>query len=466
MTLCSQQILPSCPSLALALNLHSLWLGHWNDPGAGTVTVAQSSALVDLPCLGGNADVRMKSYFANSVQLAMEQARRELGSDATLVTSQSAAPDARHLGEYEVVFATELPEAATSVGHGGSRRASPVPSTVAAPPPVAVESMLAEIRDLGRLFLSWRQASIRSSNRPGWITGDPQMEEAYADLIQAEIDPDLVQQLMAAVQKRISVVEPANPETAASSRYRAYEDLPGQENSKAPGRVRAALAAEIEGVLRVDSKLGSPGKGPRMVALVGPPGVGKTATIAKLAVKYGLSTKTPTLLISLDTLRVAASEQLRSYASILGIDFQVADTNEALAKALELNKKKELILIDTPGLTAHDLDGGYGAAEFLASRNDIQKHLVLPASMRFTDLARISSAYDAFRPSRLIFTRVDETHTFGPLLCEAVGSGRPISFLTTGQRVPEDIESADKARLTNLLLPSLGKPALRALVAA
>jgi flagellar biosynthesis protein FlhF len=408
----------------------------------------------------------MKSYFANSVQLAMEQAGRELGSDATLVTSQSAGPDARHLGEYEVVFATDLPDAVPNVGHGGNRRASPSPATLPAPPPVAVESMLAEIRDLGRLFLSWRQASIRSSNQPGWIAGDPEMEEAYADLIQAEIDPDLVQQLMAAVQKRISVAEPARPETAASSRYRIHEELPGQENSRVPGRVRAALAAEIQSVFRVDSDLGNPGKGPRMVALVGPPGVGKTATIAKLAVKYGLSTKTPTLLISLDTLRVAASEQLRSYASILGIDFQVADTNEALAKTLESNKKKELILIDTPGLAARDLDGGYGAAEFLAGRNDIQKHLVLPASMRFTDLARISSAYDVFRPSRLIFTRMDETDTFGPMLCEAVGSDRPISFFTTGQRVPEDLESADKAMLANLLLPSLGKPAIRKLVAA
>lgn len=423
---------------------------------------------MDPSCRGGNAVVRMKSYFADSVQLAMEQAGRELGTDATLVTSQPAAPDARHLGEYEVVFATELPESRARAGHDRSKRASTIPSAAPAPapPPVAVESMLAEIRDLGRLFLSWRQASIRSSNRPGWITGGPEMEEVYADLIQAEIDPDLVQQLMAAVQKRISATEPAQPERSTNSRYRLHEELPDQESARTPDRVRAALAAEIQSVLRVDSELGNPGQGPKAVALVGPPGVGKTATIAKLAVKCGLSTRTPTLIISVDTFRVAASEQLRSYASILGIDFLVADTNEALARALESNRKKGLILIDTPGLTAHDLGGGYDGAEFLASRNDIQKHLVLPASMRFTDLSRISSAYDVFRPSRLIFTRLDETGTFGPLLCEAVGSGRPISFLTNGQRVPEDLEAADKVRLTNLILPSLGKPALRALAAA
>jgi len=183
-------------------------------------------------------------------------------------------------------------------------------------------------------------------------------------------------------------------------------------------------------------------------------------------VTFGLSTRKPTLLISLDTLRVAASEQLRWYASILGISFQVVETNRALAQTLEEHKGKDLILIDTPGFTAADLDGGCDTAEFLASRNDIQKHLVLPASMRFTDLARISSAYDAFRPSRLIFTRMDETGTFGPLLCEAVGSGRPISFLTTGQRVPEDLELADKTSLTNRLLPSSGITAQRAVAAA
>ena len=86
------------------------------DPGCPGVVIVHAermpvTGVVDFPCLGGNADVRMKSYFANSVQLAMEQAGRELGSDATLVTSQSTGPDARHLGEYEVVFATELPEA-------------------------------------------------------------------------------------------------------------------------------------------------------------------------------------------------------------------------------------------------------------------------------------------------------------------------------------------------------------------
>ena len=411
--------------------------------------------------------MRMKSYFANSVQAAMEQARRELGSEATLVTSQAAGTEARHLGEYEVVFATDLPEAAAADARGGNTRATPAPTPAQITPPSGRDPVLAEIRDLGRLILSWRQASIRSAGQPRWIMGNRQLEQAYEDLIQSEVDPDLAQQLLAAVQARLlPPVIAARSGPTATPPHRFEIELPSEPGPMEPDTVRAALAAEIESIIRVDSELGFPGHGPRIAALVGPPGAGKTATIAKLAMKYGVSKRESTLLISLDTLRVAASEQLRWYASILGISFEIAETNGALARTLEHNQDKELILIDTGGLTASELDGGCKAAQFLASRGDIQKHLVLPASMRFADLARVSSAYDVFRPSRLVFTRVDETATFGPLLCEAVGSGRPISFLTTGQRVPEDLEPANKTSLTRRLLPELRKPSLRSLVAA
>ena len=409
----------------------------------------------------------MKSYFANSVQLAMEQARRELGSDARLVTSHSTGPEARQLGEYEVVFATDLPELTTADKRAGSGPATDDRASAQKLAPDAMDSMLAEIRDLGHLFLSWRQASIRSAGQPRWLADNPHMEEAYAELIQAEVDPDLAQQLLAAAQNRLCpAVEHSAHELAACSRQGFKVELARQQNSMDRDVVRDALAAEIEGSVRVDSDLGQPGQGPRIAALVGPPGAGKTTTIAKLAVRFGLAARKPTLLISLDTLRVAASEQLRWYASILGINFQAVESTRALAQALEENRDKELILIDTPGLTARDLDEGFDAAEFLAGRTDIQKHLVLPAPMRFTDLARISSSYDVFRPSRLIFTRMDETETFGPLLCEAVGSSRHISFLTAGQRVPEDLEPADKKSLANRLLPRPGRPLLRALAAA
>jgi flagellar biosynthesis protein FlhF len=403
--------------------------------------------------------VRMKSFFAGSVQVAIEQARKELGPDAMLVTSRTAGIEARHLGEYEVVFATELPQA---VAAGPTSAGQHTRESQARISTGELGSMLSELRELRRQFQSWRQAGLRSAGQPHWITGDPQFEEAYGDLIQAEVDRELAEQLLAGVQNRLCC-DATLPHETAGPLMRV--EVRRKEAALRPGAVRAVLAEEIRACVQVDSSLGVECEGPRMVALVGPPGAGKTATIAKLVVRYGLSARKPSALISLDTLRVAASEQLRCYASLLGIAFQVVENNRALAQAIEEHRGKDLILIDTPGFTPSDLEGGCEAADFLARRGDIQKHLTLPASIRFADLARISSAFDIFRPSRLIFTRTDETATFGPLLCEAAGGGRPLSFLGTGQRVPEDLEPASQEGLLKRLLPT-SEPALSALSAA
>lgn len=411
--------------------------------------------------------MRMKSYYAHSVQVAMEQARSEMGPDATLVTSHSTGPEARHLGEYEVVFATDLPDTPAPVKREATSRAVDAPVSTQAQPTTDLDSMLTELRDLRLLFQSWRQSSMRYAGHPHWIAAKPELEEAYAELIQAEVDPDLAQQLLDAVQKGLGqTASSAPPEPVAVQRNGFHVELPRQDSGRDPAAIRAALAAEIQSSLRVDTELGIRANGPRIAALVGPPGSGKTATIAKLAVKYGLSTKKPSLLVSFEPLRVAAAEQLRWLASVLGIVFVAVETSRALTLTLEEHQDKGLILIDTPGFTAGDLAGHCDVAEFLAARNDIQKHLVLPASMRFVDLSRISSAFDVFRPSRLIFTHMDETKTFGPALCEAVSSGRPISFLTTGQRAPEDLEPAEPTSLTNRLLPTAWKLVPRAQAAA
>jgi flagellar biosynthesis protein FlhF len=395
--------------------------------------------------------VRIKSYFADSVQAAIEQARRELGSEAMLVTNRAAGSEARHLGAYEVVFATELPDS-VSVPAKASEPPAPLRQETSDSRPricsSELESILTELRELRRQFQAWRQAGIVSASGPQWLMGNPGLEEAFAELIHAEVDRELAQQLLAGVKRRLQP-DSDHSETTAAMRLAARR----KEADLSTSDVRAALCEEIRTCFRIDSTLGSGSEGPQIVALVGPPGAGKTATIAKLAVKYGLAGRKPCVLVSLDTLHVGASEQLRCYASLLGMAFHAVETNRALEQTLEEHKRKGLILIDTPGFTASDLDNGCEEAEFISQCKEIQRHLVLPASMRFTDLARISSAFDAFRPSRLIFTRMDETETFGPLLCEAVGSGRPLSFLGTGQRVPDDLEPATHEGLLARLLP-------------
>jgi flagellar biosynthesis protein FlhF len=213
-----------------------------------------------------------------------------------------------------------------------------------------------------------------------------------------------------------------------------------------------AVVEELAGRFTADATLGrGPGQA-RIVALVGPPGSGKTTTLVKLAVNYGLAARRPVLLLSMDTYRVAAADQLRSYAAILGVGFQVLETVASLAQAIEENRGKELIFIDTPGLAYGELEDSASLAHFLSTRADIDTHLVLSASMKPADLSRMVDAFGILRPQHLLFTKLDETVSYGPILSEAARTGKPLSFFTHGQRIPEDLEPASRERLLDLVL--------------
>jgi flagellar biosynthesis protein FlhF len=376
--------------------------------------------------------MKIKSYFSQTVADAIALASQELGPEAMLVSSRKATPETAHLGEYEVVFA------------GGNP--SPASGDPASPHQPANDRIALEMAELKKQLESMRHALTKSAFAPTqWLGPAPGLAEAYALLTANDVEPELARDI---VQAAASACDVANK--------------PNRQPRGVDGQWREAVAQEMRSRFRVEPFLGTGDARPRIVALVGPPGGGKTTALVKLAVNYGLAARRPMVLLSADTYRVAAADQLRSYAAILGVGCQVQETVSALAQAIEENRSKDLILIDTAGFGFADIDISSDLAGFLATRKDIDRQLVLSASMKSVDLARVIDAYEIFRPQRLLFTRLDETASLGLIFNEAARTRKALSFFSTGQRIPEDLATATQNHLVESILGSASAEALSA----
>jgi flagellar biosynthesis protein FlhF len=365
--------------------------------------------------------MHLKSFFAATVEAALAAGSRELGPEAMIVQSRRSPSEWRHLGEYEVVLAVTTPPAA---------RISSRPAA-ADPVPAPGDPLARELAELRRQLDGMRRSLSRSAvSAPRWLAPSSQTAEIFSVLVAAEVELELAQQVAEAVAARLGPL-PVDPENA-----------------------RRAARLELESRFSVDASLGRPGADCRVVALAGPPGSGKTTTLVKLAAHWGLKARRPVMLVSADYHRIGAADQLRTFAAILGMAYESVESPAALAQVLRQHAGKELILIDTPGLAAAEMDQGHDLARFLAARPECETHLVLSASMKSADITRAVDRFSIFQPAKLLFTRLDETDSWGPILSEAARTHKPISFLASGQQIPEHLEAATQSRLTEQLLPA------------
>lgn len=195
--------------------------------------------------------------------------------------------------------------------------------------------------------------------------------------------------------------------------------------------------------------------GPKILLFMGPTGVGKTTTIAKIASHYAMEEKKKIVLLTADTYRIAAAEQLRTYANILEVPFRVIYTEEELKTAVSDFGDYDYIFIDTAGHSHQNeelLEKMRQLIKTAGEAGEYQTFLVLSATTKYRDLQKIASSYKEISDYQLIFTKLDETATLGCLMNLRLYTETPIAYVTCGQNVPDDIEQFNPQKTVKQLL--------------
>lgn len=196
----------------------------------------------------------------------------------------------------------------------------------------------------------------------------------------------------------------------------------------------------------------------KVVALVGPTGVGKTTTIAKLAADYLLNKGVTVGLVTLDTYRIAAIEQLKTYANIINAPVEVVNQNDSLMLALRKNFDRDLVLVDTAGRSHNDTRQIEDLVRFLREdRVKVEVHLVLSATTNLANLTDIIDRFQAIEINRVIVTKLDETASCGSIFSALAKKGLPVSYFTNGQDVPNDLMPAEATTFYDILFGAGGE---------
>lgn len=214
------------------------------------------------------------------------------------------------------------------------------------------------------------------------------------------------------------------------------------------------MPRSLEKFVKCAGPIRATGPGPKIVALVGPTGVGKTTAIAKLASGFEVLDGKKVALITVDIRRAAAVQQLRTYAEMLGVPFEVALNPVELRKAVKKHSNVDIILIDTAGRSPYKWLSILELASFFKGIEEIEIHLVLSAATRLRENLAAIERFSTLAVSRLLITKIDEINDYGEVLNIASSCGKAVSYLTTGQNIPDDIEVATHERIMELISKS------------
>ncbi|MCD4757985.1 MAG: flagellar biosynthesis protein FlhF [Arcobacteraceae bacterium] len=377
--------------------------------------------------------MKMLSFLGESPTKALQNAQKECGPDAVVISTKKISSDGKNsVNMYEITVALEEE-------YDSSKKISKqkVVNTHSKENP---KNMDAQFYDF-RAEIENMQESLSRVQKTLWepksqlydLVIPPEFIDIYTLFEDNEFDPEMTYSILKKTIEQLPIAMKSNPE-----KIKNFFKL----------ILRRVIAIKHEVPLRVHQR--------KVMMFVGPTGVGKTTTISKLAARYayklGINYKVG--IITLDSFRVGAVEQLRAYTNIMRLPLEVVKKPEELSEAIMRLKDCHYILIDTAGGSQYDMDKIELINQYQqnATETPIEKMLVMPANVKTTDLYEIYNSYSTLHIHNLIFTKLDETISYGNLISFAHKTKKSICYLSVGQNVPDDLHEASSEYLIDCFM--------------
>lgn len=392
--------------------------------------------------------MKIRRYMAKNTQEAILKVKMDLGNDALILNTRKV----RQKGLFGL-FAKPLVEVLAAIDEYNAGRKEPEP--------VKIEEKSLPVLDNPKNKINFDEKEDKITNLENKISSmEDILQKIFLQVQAKEKAPEQQQEDKTAPLSKVSQVFYGNlmrNEVEADIAKKIIESVTAKLGGNAGVNDTASLLYSIiSGLLGKPETicLNPPGK-PTVVIFVGPTGVGKTTTLAKIAANYLLNQKKTVGMITADTYRIAAVEQLKTYAEILGIPVTVAYSPSDIMEAVGQHSDKDIILIDTAGRSHRSKAQFEELKALIAASGANEVYLVLSATTSIRNCREIIGNYDFLKDYKLIFTKTDEAPAQGVILNVRYLTGRKLSYITTGQSVPDDIETANIDKITKNLMGSI-----------
>lgn len=377
--------------------------------------------------------MRIKSFTGSSVREALKAVKAEFGEQALILSNKRLAT-----GLYEVVGAIDYDltspvavdlktasntQGAAPAGHSGKHSGNRPERAASRASAVSMDSELKkELRELREL----KDLCVSFVTRSGSPVSEV-LNKLEENLVTSGVDRRLARKIL------MNTLSGVTKDKAADIMY-----------------LKASMRKKVYERIKVKDPLATRGA----VAFVGPEGVGKTTTIAKLAALHSLKGKKRMALLTMDTYRIAAAEQLKVYGRLIGVPVEVARDIRELKSFMSSHADKDLVLVDTAGRGQKDASRMNDLMNLADACPGMKFNLVLNSQTRDESMYETVRGFGSLPIDSLSFTRLDEGSSHGSILNAMVLAQKPVSYLSAGSRVPEDIETASKERLLSFFMPN------------